>query len=265
MRVLAILFAVALLPQAERGQERSSPQPPVFRAGVDVVQLDVSVLDRDRRPVRGLTAADFTVLEDGKPRRMVAFAAVDLPPRLRPRSPWLRDVAPDVATNDIPDGRLVVIMFDRTIPSGWPAAAARRFALSAIDELRPGDLAAIVHTGVGRSQNFTADRARLLQAINSPGVGTTLNHCVAESGECFCQVCSLEAITHAAESVRDVPQRRKSLLYIGASIPVAAWYWRVRTASEETARGHVSRRAARQPDRALGGPKWPAEFCDRSE
>jgi VWFA-related protein len=220
MRVLAVLLAVAMLSQAERRQERSSPQPPVFRAGVDVVQLDVSVLDRDRRPVRGLTAADFTVLEDGKPRRMVAFTAVDLPPRMRPRTAWLRDVAPDVTTNSVPDGRLVVIVFDRTIPFGWPASAARRFAVSAIDELGPGDLAAIVRTGVGRSQNFTADRARLLEAITSPGVGTPLKLEVAsESGECFCHVCSLEAITRVAQSVRDVPERRKSLLYIGASVP----------------------------------------------
>ena len=36
-------------------------QSPTFRAGVDVVQLDVSVLDKNRRPVRGLTAADFTL------------------------------------------------------------------------------------------------------------------------------------------------------------------------------------------------------------
>ena len=30
----------------------SSPQEPTFRAGVDVVQLDVTVLDGDRQPVR---------------------------------------------------------------------------------------------------------------------------------------------------------------------------------------------------------------------
>jgi hypothetical protein len=44
--------------------------PPAFRSGVDVVLLDVTVLDRDRRPVRGLTAGDFTVLVDGVPRML---------------------------------------------------------------------------------------------------------------------------------------------------------------------------------------------------
>ena len=44
-----------------------------------MVRLDVSVLDKDRRPVRNLTAADFTVLEEGEPRPIVAFSAVDVP------------------------------------------------------------------------------------------------------------------------------------------------------------------------------------------
>src|SRR5690348_2690904 len=47
------------------------PSPPTFRIGVDAVQLDVSVLDAHRRPVRGLTAADFTIVEGGKSRRIL--------------------------------------------------------------------------------------------------------------------------------------------------------------------------------------------------
>src|ERR671913_1679168 len=63
---------------ASAQQQVPPAQPPTFRAAVDAVQLDVSVLDKDRRPVRGLTAADFTVLENGKPRPIVAFSAVEL-------------------------------------------------------------------------------------------------------------------------------------------------------------------------------------------
>jgi hypothetical protein len=40
-----------------------------FRGGIDLVHLDVTVPDRDRRPVRGLTAEDFEVYEDGALRR----------------------------------------------------------------------------------------------------------------------------------------------------------------------------------------------------
>ena len=89
--------------------QRPEP-PPTFRVRVGVVQIDVSVLDEKRTPVRGLTAADFTVLEDGKKRDIVAFTPVELPARTRAvttgTAAWTREVAPDVATNDVsPEGR----------------------------------------------------------------------------------------------------------------------------------------------------------------
>src|ERR1043165_2735878 len=53
---------------------------PQFRAGVNLVQLDVSVLDKKTHlPVRGLTVTDFSVLEDNDPQPIAAFAAVEIP------------------------------------------------------------------------------------------------------------------------------------------------------------------------------------------
>ena len=49
-------------------QTRGVPPPPQFRTSIDIVHMDVSVLDSRRRPVRGLTPADFTILENGKPQ-----------------------------------------------------------------------------------------------------------------------------------------------------------------------------------------------------
>jgi hypothetical protein len=46
------------------------------------------VLDRDHQPVRGLSAADFTVLDSGMEQPVVAFAAVDLPDRVRTGRAW---------------------------------------------------------------------------------------------------------------------------------------------------------------------------------
>jgi VWFA-related protein len=201
-------------------QKATLPQP--FRSGIDIVHVDVSVLDRDRKPIEGLTPADFTLLEDGKPRPLAAFTAVSLPAAVTPTVAWTRDVAPDVVTNSVPQqGRLVVIMFDRTI-RGAQMPIARQIGASVVNELGPNDLAAVVYTGRGVPQNFTADRSRLMTAINRPFVpfGEAENPVDPHMGECRCGVCTPEAIKRIADAVHDVPQRRKTLILISESIPV---------------------------------------------
>ncbi len=201
-------------------QARQAPAAPqaTFRAGVDLVDIDVSVLDAHRLPVKGLTAADFTVLEDGAPRPVVAFTAVDLPPRALPRARWMTSVAPDVRTNDLAhEGRLVVILIDRLAPELVPAA--QRFAQAAVDQLRPGDLAAVAYSTFGVPQNFTADRARLLAAIHQPRVGLPADDGGGEA-MCRCGACTLDSIARIAEALEPVHQRRKMLFLIGNRVAI---------------------------------------------
>jgi VWFA-related protein len=148
-------------------------------AGVDIVHVEVSVLDKDRKPVRGLTAADFIITEDGLPREIVAFSPVELP-RARveavdaPEAAWTREVPSDVATNVVPaEGRLIVLLFDElTFRQVEKLPIARRLARATIEAMAPGDLAAILFLGkfynAKAIQDFTADRARLLEAIDQP-------------------------------------------------------------------------------------------------
>ena len=113
----ALILAVHTCSLAALAGARQDPAPPqaTFRTGVDVIQLDVSVLDKDRRPVRGLTAADFTILEEGSPRPVVEFKAVDVPPASSPPAGWARDVPEDVTVNAPPRGRVVAIVM--TLPT----------------------------------------------------------------------------------------------------------------------------------------------------
>src|SRR3954462_10159265 len=143
----AIMLGAFAVPRVE--QEQAPATQPTFRLGVNLVQVDVSVLDNKRHPVRDLAAADFTVLEDGKPRPVTVFKPIEIeehPTSVEGVASWVREVAPDVTNNDVrPEGRLVVILFDWSIRAE-DSLLARKIATAAVDELGPGDLAAVVFT-----------------------------------------------------------------------------------------------------------------------
>jgi hypothetical protein len=89
-----------------------------FRAGVDLVQLDVTVLDATGQPARGLTPGDFTLSEDNATQRIAAFAEVQVPDAADGPS-WMHEVATDVKGNTAWDGRLLLLLLDDAMtPSG---------------------------------------------------------------------------------------------------------------------------------------------------
>ncbi|HEY1219791.1 MAG TPA: VWA domain-containing protein [Bryobacteraceae bacterium] len=54
-------------------------QAPVFRTDVNLQSIAVQVTDKEGRDMRGLSAADFTILEDGHPQKISFFGAEDQP------------------------------------------------------------------------------------------------------------------------------------------------------------------------------------------
>ena len=56
----------------------TAQQQPVFRAGVELVQIDAIVTDARDRPVPGLTAADFEILENGRRQTIADFRPVSI-------------------------------------------------------------------------------------------------------------------------------------------------------------------------------------------
>lgn len=191
---------------------------PVFRTGLDIVELDVSVLDKDGHPVLGLTAQDFTVLEEKVSRPIVAFDAVNVEPPVAPPAAWMRDVTPDVDTNSFDNRRLFVIVLDDAniwwdpSPLGGVAALhalreTKVIAKSIIDKLGPQDLASIVFTRDNRySQDFTGDRTRLLAAVDRFLLGFKADK--------LYDIYAVKAIRAAAEYLIAVPGRRKALIDI---------------------------------------------------
>jgi VWFA-related protein len=166
----AVLALVALTPvlaaqSAAPQRPRPEPQEPVatFRSGVRAIQVDAVVTDEDGNPVRGLTEADFEIIEKGKPQSITTFEAVDIPIERQP--PDLADS--DVVTNE-GDGRIYLIVLDAisAVNGMYAKRILRRFFE---DHFGPSDVAAVMLLDRGHrnsGQDFTSNRRLLIAGID---------------------------------------------------------------------------------------------------
>lgn len=223
LRATCVLAALALAPTA--AQSPPPVQAPTFRAAVDLVHLDVSVLDRNRRPVRGLTAEDFTILEDGRPQAVSTFSAVDVPDADPPTAPWMRQVDSDTRRNDTLDDRrlFVLVMDDGAAQQNMHARRAAKDAARAfIERLGPNDLAAVLFTMRNQhAQDYTSDKARLLRAVDRFEVGMRdMGGPTGPDTDEFYYRSSVDVLRRVAEALIALPERRKTLVYVGQGVPV---------------------------------------------
>jgi VWFA-related protein len=224
-RVRSMVIAASI---AIAGAGVATQQNPTFRGRTDLLLLDVSVLDeKSRQPVRDLTTGDFTVIVDGQPRPVVAFKFVDMPPPPPPISlstaSWVREIAPDVVTNERAPGRVVAILIDdksieETRLGPFEMEKARQSALNVVDALGPDDRAAVVFSKNAHSaQSFTTDRQRLRDAIkNATLIPEPKDADPDKDPQCRCAVCSIEAITHVSRTLQSVSEQRKVLFFVSA-------------------------------------------------
>ena len=225
--------AIASLPAA---QARS--QTPAFRAGVAIVELDVRVLDRNRQPVAGLAARDFTITEDGQTRPIVSFRAVEAapPPSARGGEPAPAS-GPATATSAVAKRAVVIFIDDGSMlklflpngqrPSGendaWSLQKAKQLALAAIAQLAPGDAASIVFSQARqRSIDFTKDHALLSQAIvaiKDLGAATTSGDPAGDQrGQCVCGLCSVEVLEAVVRVLGARPEPLRMVVNISPGV-----------------------------------------------
>ena len=80
-RILAVILTSTLLPGVAPTAQQSGTdgQKPVYRSGVDLVHVTVTVTDDRGHFVRGLGKDDFSVTEDGEAQPIVQFSAERAP------------------------------------------------------------------------------------------------------------------------------------------------------------------------------------------
>jgi VWFA-related protein len=154
--VLAALVLVAALSAAQQ-------KPPVFKTGVDLVQIDVVVLDADGRPVRGLTKDDFTLFDRSVKQEVAAFAAKSH--ERPPADPFAAPLPLDVADNrSAKSDRLVIIVLDDLHFRGRTTEAIG-LVRRTVNDLGDSVSLGLVTTSGTFGIEPTEDRARLLTAV----------------------------------------------------------------------------------------------------
>lgn len=225
----------------------ASQQQPVFRTEIDVIRLDVSVLDEDRRPVRGLTAGDFTVYENGKLQQVVAVAEIDAVANDPAPSAWMRYVPRDVTANNLADqagdGRVIAIVIDdRNTPLGDPdiVMGVRAIGRHIIDRLGSSDVAAVIFArDPGKTEDFTDDRGRLLAAIDKverpefrwtgpkptvpTGGGADMPYRSSPAlmrSNCQLGQPTVPTLDTIASRLATIPNRRKTIFLVSTGVPL---------------------------------------------
>jgi VWFA-related protein len=159
---LLALFAAGTGAAVLLGQ---TDQAPIFRSGVEVMEVDVSVVDAKGMPVRDLRAPEFTVTVDGQPRRVISAEFISESSALSGEPPKPRD--PYVSNNtDRRPGRLIMLVIDRnnidTHTLRSTATALKQF----VSSIAPDDrLALVTIPPPGPSVDFTNNHPLVLDAI----------------------------------------------------------------------------------------------------
>jgi VWFA-related protein len=187
------VFAIAMLTAAVPFAEQQPPAPqrkPTFRANTQVVSVDVIVRDASGAVVKGLTAADFEVTEDGKPQTISSFtfeeisehpkgiATADLLATAEARladdarrpQPGAAATAPPaddakaMTSEALAGRRLIVLLFDISSMQPEDVQRAVDAATKYVNEkMSPADLVAVatVSSTLDVLTDFTADRGKV--------------------------------------------------------------------------------------------------------
>jgi VWFA-related protein len=154
----------------QQADDQNQPRPPTFRSGTNLVRVDVSVMDKDGRPVRTLTADDFELRENGEVQSISSFKLVDANGQptddlsLPIRSP--QHAATEAARDDV---RVFVIFWDEYHIDQFGSAVRARDQLThfVLEAFGPTDLVALMDqlTPVD-ALRFSRDRRALADQVH---------------------------------------------------------------------------------------------------
>jgi VWFA-related protein len=172
-RLAVALVALALATSgAQQRDAGTGSQQPTFRAGINVVRVDVSVTGRNDEPIETLDASSFRVSEDGIPQKVetAQFIRLTGEPDGSGRDLTVRDRHHGVAEAEKEDVRLFALFLDDYHIDSHPEVAQRlkRALDSFVDALRPTDLVVVMDPLTTlEGLTFTRDKWLLRERIRT--------------------------------------------------------------------------------------------------
>ena len=156
-------------PAAQAPAATAATDTPTFPTQLEQVIVDLVVTDKKGVPIKGLTAADMTVTEDGATQDVVSFEAVELPEQPSAAAP----PPPKVSSNVAPEeqrARTFVVVFDDMHITPWRANQAKAAVASFLEKgTREGDRVSLISTAGGTwwTSRMEAGRPKLIDMVKS--------------------------------------------------------------------------------------------------
>lgn len=214
---------------SKQPQEPPESQGPTLtiRQNVRRVILDVMVRDPDGKPVQGLNADDFSIVEDRQPQRILSFDVYDLEKPSISRGRNAPPLPPDVFLNvpAAPErGPLYVIALDLVNTEMDDQMIARQQILKFIRSKPAGTRFAIfVATDMLRLiQGFTDDKDLLYAAVDPdrPKPGVPKVFLLGRNYGYGDPYTAVDMLTHIGQYLDGIPGR-KNLIWVSGNFPVA--------------------------------------------
>ena len=162
MVVLLTLLPSGLLAQPP-------PQRPTFRAGIDLIEIDVTVVNGQGVPVKDLRAPEFTVSVDGQRRSVVTAEFIDLRAETPEGQPANADAGEGFYSSNTAAtrGRLIVFMIDRENMTFGAGSNVTHAAARFVEKLTSNDRVALVTLPrPGPLVDFTANHDLVRDAVD---------------------------------------------------------------------------------------------------
>jgi VWFA-related protein len=181
MKKLLFLFCLLFISSSLFAQQPSPTATPdentepVVKISTDLIQIDVTVMDKNGKPVTDLTPDDFELYENGDLQKISNFslvtkniggATIDSAKQQQPVADSAAAPARKLQPGDV--RRTIAIVVDDLNLSFASVYYTRQALKKFVDQqMLPSDLVAIVRTGgsVGALQQFTSDKSLLYAAI----------------------------------------------------------------------------------------------------